>query len=458
MRTFSILSIFVVSLLFLGCGGTDRLPVDGDGGTDTAMPDAAPPELTLRTGAPVSMAPVYASTTFRNPLDRNDEREWIPVDVTNGPWGEVWIIQRAERSGAFDDVTECTERAISNRDPSDDDCYSLLGSTVGIADPRNPEMADDINGRALQVVDANSLHFMARPSGIAFGADETTIEPGHPGAMGRDGSSLISEPVTYIFPFATCAEAGFGNYTDTPPFIGPSLWTADPAIYDGTNGTAEYSNGSHLDMVHGTRYCTGIAWERVNVYWAINGEADAFDKYDFGAPHLTGHFYHEDASITRYQWEGNGPVRVNDVPSNAMVDSGMLYVADSGNGRIIGMAIDAEGTPAATWYSFERLECDRIANAPLEVVVDEATLAAEWGGAAVPSGLGVLDSETLVVANNATGHISLIGLDGTIVRTIDTGTGSGIGGLTVFEGIIFFVHMTERRLYRIDVETGVPAS
>ncbi len=458
--TRSFLILAAAAALVSACGEGDRRFTDAagsDAGADAAA-DSGPGELTLKTGAPVTTTVVYEAVTRRHPGDRTDVRNWIPVDVTSGPWGEVWIIQQTSRGDIeFDDVTECTERAIMNFDTTDDDCFALEGSTVAISDPGSDEVATADNGRAILVVDANSWHFMRRPSSIAFGPDETTITPDHPGAQDRFGTPYISEPVTYMFPFATCSDTITGNFTDGSPFIGPSLWTADPSIYNGENGTEEYSNGSHLDMVHGTQYCTGIAWERDNVYWAINGAADAFDKYDFGLPHLAGHFYHEDASITRYQWDGDGPVRVPDVPSNAMIQDGVLYVADSGNGRVIAMAIDATGEDAGTWFSFEALESDRIANAPLDTVVDEATLSAEWGAAAVPSGLGVLDAETLVVANHASGHISLVGLDGTVIRTIDTGLGEGLGGLTVFGDTVYFVHMIERKLYRLDVETGTVA-
>jgi hypothetical protein len=457
MTRFSLLLALASVTVLAACGDGDRRFTDADTPDGEVTPDSGPEELTLLTGAPVTANVAYEAVTRRHPGDRTDVRDWIPIDVAAGPWGEVWIIQRLQRSGAFDDVTECTERGAMNFDTSDDDCISLEGSTVSIADPANPEPASADNGRAILTIDFNAWHFMSRPSAIAFGAEETTVTPDHPGAQDRYGTPYITAPVTYMFPFATCSEAAYGNFTDGAPFMGPSLWTADPAYYNGENGSEEYSNGSHLDMVHGTQYCTGIAWERDNVYWAINGTADAFDRYDFGLPHLSGHFYHEDATITRYQWDGDGPVRVPDVPSNAMIQDGTLYVADSGNGRVIAMNIDATGEDAGTWFSFEGLECDRYANAPLSVVVDEATLSAEWGAGAVPSGLGVLNSETLVVANNASGHISLIGLDGTVIRTIDTGLGEGIGGLTVFGDTVYFVHMTERKLYRLDVESGVVA-
>ncbi len=446
----TIVSLILLSFVIAACSSEDPPPVTADAGAD-AGPDASePPTSPLKGEGVVTATAIYEAETFLDPRNSRVPREWVPVDVTVGPWGELWAIQRVTRRPGFDDVTECTERGFYSREYDDDDCTSLVGSTVSIADPGNAEPATGDNGRAIVVSDYNSVHFMRRPSGIAFGAPEATLAPG-PGSTTMDGEQLLTETISYIFPFANCSDHLTGNPTDGSPFNGPSLWTADPSIYTGDNGTESWSNGSHLDMVHGTSYCTGIAWERDNVFWAINGAADSFDRYDFAEPHLAGHWYHDDATIKRYQWDGNGPVRVADVPSNVIVEAGVLYVADSGNGRVISMALDAEGTPAGTFFSYEGLESDRIANAPLETVIDQAALAAEWGGSAVPSGLAVLDPETLVVANNASGHVSLVGLDGTIIRTIDTGVGAGIGGLTVFNGVIYFTHMTDRRIYRLDV-------
>jgi hypothetical protein len=81
-------------------------------------------------------------------------------------------------------------------------------------------------------------------------------------------------------------------------------------------------------------------------------------------------------------------------------------------------------------------------------------LGAAWGTSAPePSGLALLDANTLVVADHATGNVSLLELDGTPIRTIATGTGSGLGGLEVLNGRVYFVQMSERRVYRIDVTT-----
>ena len=41
-------------------------------------------------------------------------------------------------------------------------------------------------------------------------------------------------------------------------------------------------------MVHATQNCMGIAWERDNVYWTLNGEEGTLDRYDFGVPHVPG--------------------------------------------------------------------------------------------------------------------------------------------------------------------------
>ena len=56
------------------------------------------------------------------------------------------------------------------------------------------------------------------------------------------------------------------------------------------------------------------------------------------------------------------------------------------------------------------------------------------------------------MADNASGQVSVVDrASGEIVRTVDSGLGSGIGGLTVMGGSVYFTHMEQRRVFRIDV-------
>jgi len=427
------ISIALVSLALVACGDGMAMP----------DPDAGPPPAnTLRDGAEAQYAPVYEAVSY---TAGGWDREWLPKDLAVHPGGQLWLVQQMERDPDFDDDTECTQRGLSG---APNDCVSQQGSTVAILDPGAAELATAENGRANVVVDANSWHFMRRPSSIAFGAAETTLNPDDPGAEGAG----LTEPVTFTNTFATCHEHWTGNPTDMPAFIGPTLWTADPAIYNGENGMFDWSNGSHLDMVHATQYCMGIAHERDNVYWTFNGAEGTLDLYDFGKPHFQGHHDHSDGDVTRfYMPEGEELSRMPYVPSNMVLVGNHLYLADTGNGRVLRFDIDSEVSEEFSFRTFENLPATGMVGIAYEVLLDAETLGAEWGGASQPSGLAMLDDETLAVANHATGHISLFDLDGTPVRTLDTGTGVGLGGMTALDGTLYFVQMSERRVYRIDV-------
>ncbi len=432
---FAALSLFASTFLLTAC----------DGPTVMSDPDAGRPDPTLANGADFVVAPVYDAVTYSVPF--GTPRDWLPVDLAAHPDGELWVVQRMERDPSFDDDSECTERGLAG---NPNDCVSLQGSTVAITNPAAAEPATSANGRARLVVDANSWHFMRRPSSIAFGHPALPFEPSDPGGS----EAGVGEAFTYANTFATCHEHATGNNTDGAPFIGPTLWTADPAIYDGVNGTFEWSNGSHLDMVHATQYCMGIAYESANVYWTFNGAEGTLDRYDFAAPHFEGHYDHDDGGVTRFFLrDGDALARTPYVPSNMVFVGRTLFVADTGNGRVLAFDTASSATSAGTFRTFESISGEMMEGVSYRVVADRAALGAAWGGAAEPSGLALVDESTLAIASHATGHVTLVGLDGTVLRTIDTGAGAGLGGMTTLGGALYFVQMTERRVYRIDVVT-----
>ncbi|TVQ94477.1 MAG: hypothetical protein EA397_02065 [Deltaproteobacteria bacterium] len=372
------------------------------------------------------------------------QRRWIPVDLSVSHQGRLWAVQRLPRHPDFNDETECTTGFVG-------DCAGLNGSTVAILHPFAPIAATVENERAELVIDHNAWHFMRRPSGIAFGAEETGIDPDDPGAMNPDtNQSTLDERTYYPDIFATCSEHFTGNLTDGGPYNGPTLWTADPDVYNGENGPYSWSNGAHLDMVHGTEYCMGLAWEYDNRYWLLNGSLGTIDHYDFVAPHVPGHFYHGDADVMRFDLGVHAFTRVADVPSNIVQVDAELIFADSGGGRVIQMDT-ASGTPDGTWFTAEGIEGDLFVAPATSVMIGEQTLRQEWGGEPVPSGLASLSHDLLVVGDNASGHLTIFDREGTIIRTFDTGLGAGMGGITTLDGTIFIAHMEHKTVYRLDV-------
>lgn len=374
-------------------------------------------------------------------------RAWIPVDLSMAPNGELWLIQRLQQSPGFDDMTECP---LDDSRPSD--CEGLLGSTVALRQPQAAEPASAANGRAKLVIDYNAWHFMRRPSAIAFGSPEIWLEADDPGAI-HDGRRLLDKRVAYTDTFATCAEHRTANFSDQLFFIGPTLWSVDPTIYNGSKGAYDWSNGAHLDMLHGTAYCMGIAFERDTRYWVFNGHFGTLDHYDFGAPHYPGHHYHGDATATRYRFGEKPLTRLPNVPSNMALAGKDLFIADSGNGRLVAFDTTAKGRFAENHLSLppEMLRIPVHEGIPLREIASRQTLSKLWGDDVAPSGLALLNTQILALANHASGHVTLLDLDGTVLRNIDTGLGKGIGGMTALDGALYFAHMVTRKVYRLEI-------
>jgi hypothetical protein len=166
----------------------------------------------------------------------------------------------------------------------------------------------------LHLVDPFAEHFMEEVSSISFS----------PGMQ-----------------FGTCQESR-NTYNDQAAgndFMGPALWSADFDIYAISNPEAVDENGfdlgSHLDMLHESPLCMGIAWERRNVYWTFDGRDGRISRYDFQEDHGPGFDDHSDGLIQQYT--DVSVKRVADVPSHMSYDrdAGLLFIADTGNARIL---------------------------------------------------------------------------------------------------------------------------
>jgi hypothetical protein len=252
--------------------------------------------------------------------------------------------------------------------------------------------------RLAKRIDPYAMHFMDSPSSIAFGA-----------------------PMT----FGTCQESRntYNGQAEPNDFMGPTLWPADFDIYAHSNPEAVaglgFDLGSHLDMLHESPLCMGIAWEKDNVYWTFDGLTGSISRYDFMQDHGVGWDDHSDGVIARYA-EGE-VARVECIPSHLAYDheTGLLYIADTGNARIA--VLDT-----TTGRSRGRLSVIEPGTQLWKMVdYDLGTLAD--GAAAeltLPSGLALYDGH-LYVADNETSRITAFTLSGERVDWLDTGLNPG---------------------------------
>jgi hypothetical protein len=196
-----------------------------------------------------------------------------------------------------------------------DELFVVNRATDSVTVLFDPDTADQT---AEVYDDAYGDHFMEEVSSLAFG-DTTTVPNEDP-----------------VSTFATCQESR-NTYDDTAPpndFMGPSLWPADLDIFAQVHQHDDLL-GSHLDMLHQSPLCMGIAHESANAYWVFDGMHAEIVYYDFQQPHGYGEEDHTDGIVRTYP-EAD-VLRVPDVPSHLELDpdSGLLYVADTGHGRVL---------------------------------------------------------------------------------------------------------------------------
>lgn len=258
-----------------------------------------------------------------------------------------------------------------------------------------------------KIIDPFAMHFMDNVSAISFGA---------PGFFATTQESIN-----------TYNGQANGNF-----FMGPSLWPSSLEFYGKSNPDAVEALsemfgfyvdlGSHYDMLHDSPNATGIEWSRDNVYWVFDGYHSAISRQDFAEDHGMGWDDHNDGEILRYV---SGEVkRVENVHSGLALDkgAGLLYVADSGNGRIAVLDVNSGEVGArlpqvdARPYPVHNL----VDGASFTTIVDD--------GLDTPSGLVLMD-DILYVADHATGRISAYTTSGELVDYLDTGRENALQGL-----------------------------
>jgi len=288
------------------------------------------------------------------------------------------------------------------------------------------------------IVDPFAMHFMDNVSSIAFGA------PLHAPTLSSN--------------FATCQESTntYNGYGDPNYFMGPTLWSSDPEIFGESNRDAvefmtdlygSYTDlGSHLDMLHESPLCMGIAHDYDNVYWAYDGYNKSLYRYDFQEDHGPGFDDHGDGIMARYA-EGDIGYEA-DVPSHLILDqeARLLYVADTANNRIA--ILDTESGEAGA----DLLRAERPHTTHYEVDGEElwTFIDGAEAGLQAPSGIELVDG-VLLVTDNQTSEIVAFDMDGEVVDRLNTGLPSGslMGIFARSIDDLWFVDAVGNRVYNL---------
>lgn len=320
--------------------------------------------------------------------------------------GELWVTLRQFPTGekCVDPMEVDVDEAANNRA-----CAALPGVAAVIS---------DAPGNASGVIkeDGNSWHFMRRPVAIAWGENDL---------------------------FGSCGESYTDNYEHIDvPYAGPVLWSSDPTIFGVEPLPSQ--NGTHLDMLHETPLCMGIAHETGNAYWTFNGDAGSLDRYDFHAPHQIGGEDHADGEVFRF---ARGEVlRVPEVPSHLAWDKArsLLYVVDTGHQRLL--SVDpSTATRGGAIMTYEELhDSGEMLGASVSELVPPGLFDA-------PSGLA-LANEILYVTDNAKSLIYAFDTEGQLLLSLDTGLPAGtLAGIAIGpDQKVYFTDMLTGAVMRID--------
>ncbi len=311
-----------------------------------------------------------------------------------------------------------TVRDIAFHPTRPEELWTINQDTDGVViffDPGTPGQT------SLELLDIVRNHFMEEVSSLAFGSDDDS--------------------------FASCQESRNTYDGSQPPddFMGPVLWPGGSDVFAQANQGA-FSLGSHIDMLHQSPNCMGIAWDKEHVYWVFDGFNSELVRYDFADPHVMGGDDHADGIIQR--WEEVTLTRVAGVPGQMELDpaTGLLYIADTGASRVL-VVDTATGTSGGVLP---------LTNEPLDTFVrwvDNDAWDLVTTGLTEPSGLDLHDG-TLFVSDHATGEIIAFDLDGNELQRISTPEGVGIMGIEVGpDGLIHYVNGVANVVVRVDAGT-----
>lgn len=361
---------------------------------------AAPPALTCQASTECAAAP-------ETPLCDQATGECValpaghPIGVKDGSPSSVVLVPVFEP----DRMREPTDLDFNPERP--DELWVVNRKDDSVTIISKPGAPDS---QAIRLRDPAASHFMDRPPAIEFG---------HAGTFGVCGDS----------------DNG-GNY-----FMGPTLFSSDLDIF--AEETPD-GLGSHLDMLHSSPFCKGLAHERDNVYWVFNGHDLSIDRYNFAVDHGPGNDDHADGEIYRYV--PGEVLGIDEAPSHIFyrAEDRHLYIADTGHKRLLKLHT-ASGRPGSGFDGSEPVVArHHVDGAKLTELVPPGTLE-------TPSGIEVHEG-IVYVTDHATSRFHAFDLEGQPVRTLDTGLPAGsLAGFTFGpDGKIYLVDLLSSRVYRID--------
>ena len=135
--------------------------------------------------------------------------------------------------------------------------------------------------------------------------------------------------------FGTCQESrnDYDGFAFPNDFMGPVLWSSDLMIHCNVNQIEGGPlNGGHLDMLHQSPNCMGMAHQDDNAFFVADGANGHVVRYDFKRPHIPGGDDHSDGEVSRYPELTFS--RVPDIPSHMQLVGNELYYVDTGTGTM----------------------------------------------------------------------------------------------------------------------------
>ena len=246
--------------------------------------------------------------------------------------------------------------------------------------------------------------------------------------------------------FANTLECQDANNNINGFFSGPTLWDSDLSIYAVANQDGPLL-GSHLDMIHQSPYSMGIEYAGTgNIYWVFDGYHSSIVRYDFATPHEIGGHDHSDGKVWRY--DELDISREEGIPSHMILDdsSGFLYIADTGNQRILKFDVNSGNySYDLTPYGESLAEYHVMENAEWEVYIIEEL--------DKPSGIDIYD-DRLVVSDYASGDIIIYDISTSPpneLGRIDTGSENNVMGIKIApDQKIWYVNYNDNNGVRFD--------